>query len=127
MDRDVEIGWGISEARRRRGYALEAVLAVVEWVLGQPGTQSLSATIADDNVASQHLAAKLGLVRTSRVRRETGVVPTGHITWPGADAPWRQNSRRGAASGQALTPAPRERACAGSRLLPAVAERHRHR
>src|SRR5215510_1763913 len=62
---DVEIGWGISESHRRRGYALEAALGVIDWVVRQPGATSLSATIDDDNVASQELAAKLGLVRTS--------------------------------------------------------------
>jgi RimJ/RimL family protein N-acetyltransferase len=72
-DGDVEIGWGISEGHRRRGYALEAVTSVIDWALRQPGTKSLSATIADDNIASQHLAAKLGLVRTSQVRREKPV------------------------------------------------------
>ena len=72
-DGDVEIGWGISESHRRRGYALEAALGVIDWVLRQPCTKSLSATIADDNVPSQHLAAKLGLVRTSQIRREKPV------------------------------------------------------
>jgi RimJ/RimL family protein N-acetyltransferase len=70
---DVEIGWGITEARRRRGYAFEAVSGVVDWAIRQPGTKSLTATIADDNVASQHLAAKLGLVRTSQIRRQKPV------------------------------------------------------
>jgi RimJ/RimL family protein N-acetyltransferase len=67
---DVEIGWGITEAHRRRGYAFEAARGVIEWVARQPGARSLSATIADDNVASQQLAVKLGLVRTSEVRRQ---------------------------------------------------------
>lgn len=66
---DVEIGWGVTPDRRRRGYAFEAVSAVIDWALAQPGTKTLSATIADDNVASQSLAAKLGLVRTTQVRR----------------------------------------------------------
>ena len=70
---DVEIGWGISEARRRRGYAFEAVSGVIDWAVRQPGTRSLSATIADDNTASQQLAAKLGLVRSAQVRRDKPV------------------------------------------------------
>ena len=70
---DAEIGWGITEAQRRRGYAFEAVSAVIEWATAQPGTKSLSATIADDNVASQNLAAKLGLIRTNAVRRNLPV------------------------------------------------------
>jgi ribosomal-protein-alanine N-acetyltransferase len=70
---DVEIGWGISEAWRRRGYALEAASSVTAWALAQPGATSLSAMIADDNAASQALATKLGFARTSRLRRDTPV------------------------------------------------------
>jgi [ribosomal protein S5]-alanine N-acetyltransferase len=73
IDGDVEIGWGISEACRRRGYATEAASGVIEWALAQPGVKSLSATIAEDNVVSQKLAAKLGLMRTSRLRRQRAV------------------------------------------------------
>jgi len=69
-DGDVEIGWGISQPWRRRGYALEAVLAVIDWAAGQPGTTTLSATIDDANAASQRLAAKVGFSRTDRLRRQ---------------------------------------------------------
>jgi ribosomal-protein-alanine N-acetyltransferase len=72
-DGDVEIGWGIAEAWRRRGFATEAASGVIEWALGQPGAKSLSATIADDNVVSQNLAAKLGIIRTGQVRRQKPV------------------------------------------------------
>ena len=68
-DGDVEIGWGIEERYRRRGYALEAAAAVVAWVSAQPGVKSLSATVPDDNAASLRLAAKLGMTRTSETRR----------------------------------------------------------
>jgi RimJ/RimL family protein N-acetyltransferase len=78
-DGTVEIGWGISEARRRRGYALEAASAVIDWVIGQPGAKSLTATIADDNVASQQLAARLGFVRTGEVRRHKPVWSRGAL------------------------------------------------
>jgi ribosomal-protein-alanine N-acetyltransferase len=70
---EVEIGWGISETWRRRGYAREAVTEVMDWVVRQPGTKSLTATIADDNVASQELAAKLGFIRTTRSHRRKPV------------------------------------------------------
>jgi ribosomal-protein-alanine N-acetyltransferase len=72
-DGDVEIGWGVAEAWRRRGFAAEAASGVIEWALGQTGAKSLSATIADDNVASQNLAAKLRMIRTSQVRRQKPV------------------------------------------------------
>jgi [ribosomal protein S5]-alanine N-acetyltransferase len=68
-DGDVEIGWGLAEDSRHRGYALEAAGAVVAWVLRQPGVTCVSATVPDDNPPSQRLAAKLGLVRTGETRR----------------------------------------------------------
>jgi RimJ/RimL family protein N-acetyltransferase len=70
---DVEIGWGISEGWRRRGYAREAVSCVMDWVLEQPGTKLLTATIPDENVASQQLAATLGFIRSSLHRRHKPV------------------------------------------------------
>ena len=68
-DGDVEIGWGVVEHCRRRGYALEAAAAVAGWVLAQPGVNSLSATVPSDNVASQRLAAQLGMTLTGDTRR----------------------------------------------------------
>jgi ribosomal-protein-alanine N-acetyltransferase len=67
---DVEIGWGIDEGFRLRGYAIEAARSLAAWVSLQPGATSLNATIADDNVASQRVAAGLGLQRTSETLRD---------------------------------------------------------
>ena len=69
-DGDVEIGWGLAEQHRNRGYALEAALAVVAWVLQQPGVRSISVTVPDDDPPSQRLAARLGLLRTGETRRD---------------------------------------------------------
>jgi RimJ/RimL family protein N-acetyltransferase len=66
---DVEIGWGVNEDRRRRGYAFEATAAVMAWAASQPGVHRFSATIPDDNVPSQALARKLGMARTPHLRR----------------------------------------------------------
>jgi [ribosomal protein S5]-alanine N-acetyltransferase len=66
---DVEIGWGLIEDVRGRGYAIEASAAVIQWARRQPGVSSISATIADDNYPSQRLAKRLGLARTSETRR----------------------------------------------------------
>jgi RimJ/RimL family protein N-acetyltransferase len=68
-DGDVEIGWGLIEKVRRKGYATEASAAVINWVSQQPGVCSISATIPDDNYPSQRLAARLGLTRTDESRR----------------------------------------------------------
>lgn len=66
---DVEIGWGVNEDRRRRGYAFEATTAVFKWATRQPGVRLFSATIPEDNVLSQELATKPGMARTSETRR----------------------------------------------------------
>ncbi len=68
-DGDVEMGWGIDEPHRRLGYGLEAAAGLKAWVLAQPDVRTLSATIEDQNLASQRLATKLGLTRTHFLRR----------------------------------------------------------
>lgn len=66
---DVEIGWGLIEEARGRGYAFEAASAVMAWASRQPGVTSISTTVPDDNERSQRLAARLGLVRRGTMRR----------------------------------------------------------
>jgi RimJ/RimL family protein N-acetyltransferase len=73
---DVEIGWGTNEDSRRRGYAFEATVAVIEWATSQSGVLSISATIPDTNTSSQALAHKLGMTRTSELRRDLAIVDT---------------------------------------------------
>jgi len=67
---DVEIGWGLLEDFRGRGYATEASAAVIKWAQQQPGVSSISATISDDNYPSRRLAKRLGLTRTNEMRRD---------------------------------------------------------
>lgn len=67
---EVEIGWGLIENARGKGYATEASAAVIRWTLHQPCVSTISATIPDDNYPSQRLAKRLGLTRTSETRRD---------------------------------------------------------
>jgi ribosomal-protein-alanine N-acetyltransferase len=67
---DVEMGWGVERDFRQRGYASEAAAAVATWVLEQPGVRVLTATIPDENDASQRVAERLGMVQTHEKRRE---------------------------------------------------------
>ena len=67
---DVEMGWGIGRDHRRKGYAYEAAAAVLAWIELQPRVRSISATIPNDNVPSQRVAAKLGLTLTADLRRD---------------------------------------------------------
>ncbi len=60
---DHEIGWLIREDRWRRGYAEEAVRAIVDWAFGRVGAPRIVALTSDLNVASWKLMEKLGMVR----------------------------------------------------------------
>lgn len=54
-----EIGYGIDPAYRNQGYTSEAVKALVDWALGHPFCNTVTAT-AVENPASRRLLEKLG-------------------------------------------------------------------
>jgi len=60
-DGRAELGYQICAADRRRGYAREAVVALMEWAA--PQVRVFRASIAPGNVASQALVASLGFTR----------------------------------------------------------------
>ena len=61
--RGVEFGFTIFPAYRRRGYAREASLALMQWAQETHGVHSFVVTISPNNVASLALAVGLGFVR----------------------------------------------------------------
>lgn len=66
-----EIGYGISEGYQGRGYATEAVGAVVARALRQPAVTRVEAETAPDNKASRRVLEKCGF-RPSGVVGEEG-------------------------------------------------------
>ena len=60
---DHEIGWLIREDRWRRGYAEEAVRAILDWVFGRVDAPHVVALTSEANVPSWKLMEKLGMVR----------------------------------------------------------------
>ena len=60
---DHEIGWVVREDRWRRGYAHEAMRAVVDWGFGVHGVPLLVALTVAANVGSWRLMEKLGMTR----------------------------------------------------------------
>jgi RimJ/RimL family protein N-acetyltransferase len=55
-----EIGWGIVRDRWGLGYATEAAAATIDWAFDALGWTEVIHTIDVENVASQHVARKLG-------------------------------------------------------------------
>ena len=60
---DHEIGWLVREDRWRRGYAEEAVRAVLDWAFGRIDAPHVVALTSNANTASWKLMEKLGMVR----------------------------------------------------------------
>ncbi len=60
---DHEIGWLVREDRWRRGYAYEAMKAVIEWGFGRVGAPNLVALTSEANAGSWKLMRKLGMTR----------------------------------------------------------------
>ena len=65
-----EIGYGISEQYQHNGYASEAVKAVSEWALAQPGVNSVESETDPDNKASQRVLEKCGFVGNGKFGEE---------------------------------------------------------
>ncbi len=59
----VEYGFSIFPAHRRKGYAREASLALMQWAHDLHGVTGFVVTISPSNVASHALVADLGFVR----------------------------------------------------------------
>ena len=69
-DGSVEIGYGILEEYRGRGYATEAVGAAVDWALHRPGVRRVEAETEPDNKESQRVLEKCGFLPTGMTGEE---------------------------------------------------------
>jgi RimJ/RimL family protein N-acetyltransferase len=81
-DGSVEIGYGLVESHRRRGYATEAARALVAWALQQPGVTEVRAETDAGHLPSQGVLLNSGFTlagsdETTRryVRRRSGGAP----------------------------------------------------
>ena len=66
----LEIGYGTNDGYEGRGYATEAVSAVVQWAAAQPGVKTIEAETGADNTASQRVLAKSGFVPNGEMGEE---------------------------------------------------------
>ena len=58
-----EIGYQVFAPDRRRGFAREAVVALLDWAARQGGVRVFVASISPENAASQRLVTSLGFER----------------------------------------------------------------
>jgi len=68
-----EVAWVIGTSRQNRGYASEAAIGVVKWLLGF-GVCEIRASIHPEHEASIKVAERAGLMRTD-------VVANGEVVW----------------------------------------------
>ena len=67
---NTEIGYGIEEDHQGRGYATEAVSALVDWAFEQPGVTCVTAETEESNIASQNVLKKAGFIPTGKFGEE---------------------------------------------------------
>lgn len=68
--REVEVGYGLAEARRGHGYASAALARLVEMALASGELDALVAYISPDNTASIRVATRAGFVLGENVMHE---------------------------------------------------------
>ena len=69
----VELGYSVMEAWRRRGFAQEAIEALIQWACTQHRVHRFVLSISPENQASQALAAKMGFQKVgSKIDEEDG-------------------------------------------------------
>jgi RimJ/RimL family protein N-acetyltransferase len=73
-DGTIELGYGVAASRRGRGYATQAVAAVLAEARRNPDLLAVLAETLEDNLASQRVLVKNAFVRTGR-REDPGDGP----------------------------------------------------
>jgi ribosomal-protein-alanine N-acetyltransferase len=73
---EIELGYGVHADFRNQGYASEAARALLRWASEQPGVKRVIAHCDQDNIASQRVVEKAGMIRrevqaSGRIRFET--------------------------------------------------------
>lgn len=73
---EIELGYGVHPDFRNKGYATEAARALLRWASEQPGVKRVIARCDEDNIASQRVVERAGMIRrevqaNGRIRFET--------------------------------------------------------
>ncbi|MBX5022966.1 GNAT family N-acetyltransferase [Rhizobium lentis] len=70
----MEVGWALMPTAQGRGYATEALAALIGWAEAHFPGKAMSCIISPDNVASLRVAAKLGFRETARTQYNGEVI-----------------------------------------------------
>jgi RimJ/RimL family protein N-acetyltransferase len=62
-----ELGWSVFASERRRGYATEAALRLMDWARTEHGVQRFISSTTPENTPSLRVHEKLGFRRTGQV------------------------------------------------------------
>lgn len=66
----IEIGYGLKEEYRHRGYMTEAVKVITEWALSQDGVKQVEAETDAENIASQKVLLQSGFISNGKMGEE---------------------------------------------------------
>lgn len=89
----VELGYTVFARDRRRGFAREAVAALIAWAEHEHGVRRFVASIAPGNVASRALAARFGFLRVGTTLDDQGGPEDVYVRTAGCDGPNEQARR----------------------------------
>jgi len=67
----IDMGYAIIESQRRKGFALEAVTALLEWGLSQDNVTAVTADCLEDNIPSIKILTRIGM---REVKRKDGMI-----------------------------------------------------
>jgi [ribosomal protein S5]-alanine N-acetyltransferase len=62
----VEVGYEVAPAFRGKGYATEALLRLIAWVMGKSGVRAVFARCDEDNMAARRLLEKCGFAHVGQ-------------------------------------------------------------
>lgn len=98
---DKEVGWGIMREHWGKGYASEGAAAAMDYAFDVLGWAQVIHVIAEDNVASQGVAKKLGSRYQRRVSMPVPYENTVAAAWGQSREEWRNSAARQALRGVA--------------------------
>jgi len=94
-----EVGWAIIPAAQGKGYAMEAAIACMDWVVDELGWTDIIHTIQPDNFISQRVARRLGSVNRGPGRLPEPNQALSIDIWGQTAEDWRSGRLSGTAAG----------------------------